>query len=520
MELCYIVGLFFAIFYLIKVIRRYRKAWDIIRDCGFPVVPSEHWLFGNLNIMKSYSTHWQLCKLTRKYGRTYGLMQGSHPIIVTSDPKIIYQICIKQFHLFHSRTMDPNGPHPDISYEVHEFAARGERWKRIRSLTSKAISNENLRKLFYIMHDSVNHFIMDLENEITYSKVLDLHPRFQKLTFDIISRCCMGRPYSCQHDDANLKLLLKKFSPLQSFHLSFLFTWCLPDLKWILLIYAKLCLCFRAAFHLDIDPLVTYTNYLRKVISMNIINQDRSSFLYFMKCVEDKKWDKWEVDADRPCHLSSMQIIQKLTPGEIINQCRFLTSAGFDTTANTVVYLIYLLAKNRKKQEKLYQEIAMLDEITFDSIQHLNYLHCAIMEALRLFPHASLLQSRACVQQCKIGPYTFKKDVGVIFDTWSLHYDEEIWGSDVREFKPDRFLNCTTIQKRNWMAFGTGPRQCIGMRFAMLEIKIIICSLLKKFSFHEIENMNEISVSLREMGTVWPDFAQVTLEKRIGKYFF
>lgn len=43
--------------------------------------------------------------------------------------------------------MDPSSSHPDTAYEVHEFAARGERWKRIRSLTSKAVSNENLRKV-------------------------------------------------------------------------------------------------------------------------------------------------------------------------------------------------------------------------------------------------------------------------------------------------------------------------------------------------------------------------------------
>ncbi|VDO59242.1 unnamed protein product [Onchocerca flexuosa] len=115
---------------------------------------------------------------------------------------------------------------------------------------------------------------------------------------------------------------------------------------------------------------------------------------------------------------------------------------------------------------------------------------------------------------------TILYSVGVIFDTWSLHYDHEIWGNDVKQFRPNRFLNCTTIQRKNWMPFGAGPRQCIGMRFAILETKIIMCRLLKKFRFRKIENKSEIQVSLREMGTVWPDFAQVILEKRLGEYFF
>uniref|UniRef100_A0A915Q2G8 Cytochrome P450 n=1 Tax=Setaria digitata TaxID=48799 RepID=A0A915Q2G8_9BILA len=487
----------------------YRKAWNVIRDCGFPVVQSQNWLLGSLELMKSHTAHWELCKLTRKYGRTYGLMQGSYPTVVTSDPKIIHEICIKQFNLFHSRIIDPSGSHPDTAYEVHEFAARGERWKRIRSLTSKAVSSENLRQLFVVIKDSVKRFIMDLEEEIIDSKALELHPYFQRLTFDVISRCCMGRPYSCQRADPNLKLLLKKFSPLKR---------CIPDLNWISSMYSKLCTYFRSAPHLDNDPIASYTNHLYRVVSMDTVDQGRSSFLYFMKRMEDNEWNDWAVDADGPCDVSSIKIIQKLTRGEIVNQCRFLSSAGFDTTANTLTYLTYLLANNPEIQDKLCQEILTLDEITFDNIQNLDYLNCAIMETLRLFPHASLLQSRVCAQQCKIGPYTFKEGVGVIFDTWTLHYDHEIWGNDVKEFRPDRFLNCTAVQKRSWMAFGAGPRQCIGMRFAFIEIKTIICSLLKKFRFRKSENTCQVHLSLREMGTVWPDFAEVILEKRIAEY--
>ncbi|VDN02769.1 unnamed protein product [Thelazia callipaeda] len=474
---------------------KYWKAWNAISNCGFPIVSGENWFLGNLNITKSCDTHRKLMQLTRKYGPIYGLMQGSHPVVVISDPKIIHEICFKQFHIFHSRIMDPTGSHPDIANEVHQFAARGERWKRIRSLTSKAVSSENLRKFSEIMKDSIERFILDLESEIIISKALDLHARFQRLTFDVITRCCMGRPYSCQHDDPNLKLLLNKFSPLQTFHASFLFTWCIPDLKWIALIYEQLCVRVQSFLHITSDPIISYTSHLREIISRNISDQECSSFLYFMKSVEDEKWKDWMVNADGPCDLSKVKIISKLTRGEIVNQCRFLTSAGFDTTANTATYLVYLLARYPKEQEKLWEEISILDEFTFENVRYLNYLHCAIMETLRLFPHASLLQTRTCTQKCRIGTYTFRDGVGILFDTWTLHYDSKIWGEDVHKFHPDRFLflHLTEAQRNSWMAFGAGPRQCIGMRFAVLEIKLLICHLMKKFQFHEYQNTNKAS---------------------------
>lgn len=75
---------------------------------------------------------------------------------------------------------------------------------------------------------------------------------------------------------------------------------------------------------------------------------------------------------------------------EIVAQCQFLSSAGFDTTANTLTYLCYLLAHNPEKQLKLRDEIESVSEISFDNVHNLRYLHHSIMETLRLFPHASM----------------------------------------------------------------------------------------------------------------------------------
>ncbi|VDK29403.1 unnamed protein product [Gongylonema pulchrum] len=233
---------------------------------------------------------------------------------------------------------------------------------------------------------------------------------------------------------------------------------------------------------------------MRKRYEPTVLWMGHTDFLHIMKRMEDKEWKEWAAEADGPCYVSTLKIIPKLTQEEIISQCRFLTSAGFDTTANTLTYLTYLLANHPAEQNKLWAEVETLNEITFASVQLLKYLHYAIMETLRLFPHASMLQSRVCVQQCVIGPCTFRKGLGIIFDTWSLHRDSSVWGGDAEQFKPERFANRTEQQMLSWMPFGAGPRQCIGMRFALLETKVVICRMMKRFQFRKVEDSREVGL--------------------------
>ena len=67
-----------------------------------------------------------------------------------------------------------------------------------------------------------------------------------------------------------------------------------------------------------------------------------------------------------------------------------MSTAGFDTTANTLAYLMHLLAKKPEEQEKLRAEINSYDEVNHETIQKMEYLQWSIYEILRLYPHSSL----------------------------------------------------------------------------------------------------------------------------------
>ena len=102
---------------------------------------------------------------------------------------------------------------------------------------------------------------------------------------------------------------------------------------------------------------------------------------------------------------------------------------------------------------------------------------------------------RKCTESCEIGGVQFKKGMGVLIPTWSLHHDEKYW-DDAEEFRPERFLpgNKESIDPFTYMPFGQGPRNCVGMRFALLEIKLVLARLLKEF---RIQRAAELHVPLK-----------------------
>ena len=77
-----------------------------------------------------------------------------------------------------------------------------------------------------------------------------------------------------------------------------------------------------------------------------------------------------------------------------------------------------------------------------------------------------------------------------------LHMDPDIYGENVDEFEPERFLNdgCKEqIDNHLFHAFGGGPRICIGMRFAMEEIKVTLAKLLNNFKILEEPNVTNLT---------------------------
>ncbi|XP_019852635.1 PREDICTED: cytochrome P450 3A19-like [Amphimedon queenslandica] len=185
---------------------------------------------------------------------------------------------------------------------------------------------------------------------------------------------------------------------------------------------------------------------------------------------------------------NSSQKKMALTDQQIAGLCLDFFVAGQETTANALAYSSYLLSLNPDEQERLceaidnyYQENE--DASLYDASQNIPYLDWVIQEALRMYPPAPLTK-RQCNKTCTINGITFPKGSLVIFPIQYLHCSPDNW-DEPEVFNPNRF-SPEGKEGRNPLShipFGWGPRSCIGMRFALMEAKACLVSILRKYRF-------------------------------------
>ena len=181
-------------------------------------------------------------------------------------------------------------------------------------------------------------------------------------------------------------------------------------------------------------------------------------------------------------------------------------AAGFETTSSTMSLLLYNLAKHPLVQEKVFAEISSVlennedDKIDHDTIAEMPYLEACLYETLRLYPIV-IRNQRYCSKDSMINGKLIKKGTSIIVPTWAMHRNPELYGDDAGEFKPERFLEeeggikvTEKFSDLTFQAFGGGPRICIGMRFAMTEMKLAMTKLISTFSFQDEPGVTKLDI--------------------------
>ncbi|KAH7907834.1 cytochrome P450 [Hygrophoropsis aurantiaca] len=195
---------------------------------------------------------------------------------------------------------------------------------------------------------------------------------------------------------------------------------------------------------------------------------------------------------------------QKLSDEDVLAQIPTFLVAGHDTTSAAMTLALFALTQHTEVQAKLRQELLTVESETpsMDELLALPYLDGVVREALRVHPPLPIVM-RVAMKDDVIPldiPFTDKngqvqteirvsKGDYIVVPILAINRSEALWGPDAKEFKPERWESPPESLSNipgvwgHLLTFLGGPRACIGYRFALIEMKALLFTLVRAFEF-------------------------------------
>ncbi|NXC16805.1 CP3A9 protein, partial [Corythaeola cristata] len=427
----------------------------------------------------------------QKYGKVWGIYDGRQPVMAIADPQIIKSVLVKECY-----STFTNRRHVDLAGVLNNAIslAEDEQWKRLRTVLSPTFTSGKLKEMFPIMKHYGEVLVKNIQKQVEKDNIMSVKDIFGSYSMDVVTSTSFGVNIDSMNNPKDpfvreMQKLVKFdfFNPL--FLLSVAFPFVAPLL-------AKMNFSFFATDAVDF--------FMR---SISKIKQDREKnahkgrvdFLQLM--IESQNSTS---DGSNGANHS----YKSLTDIEVLSQAFIFIFAGYEPTSNSLCYLAYELAMHPDVQQKLREEIDTVlpnkAPLTYEAMMQLEYLDMIVSETLRLFPIGGRLE-RTCKRDVEISGVTIPKGTVVIIPPHILHRNPEYWPNP-EEFRPERFSkeNKASIDPYTYLPFGAGPRNCIGMRFALLSLKTAITILLQHFTFQTCKE-TPIPLKLSSQGFLIPE---------------
>ncbi|XP_017867961.1 PREDICTED: cytochrome P450 4e5, mitochondrial-like [Drosophila arizonae] len=349
------------------------------------------------------------------------------------------------------------------------LTSKGSKWHKHRKMITPAFHFNILQDFHQVMNENSAKFIKRLKEVSAGDNIIDFQDETHYLTLDVICDTAMGVPINAiekrdtvevvkAFKDMCYNINMRAFNPLKRTHMLYRLA---PD---------------YAAHARTLKILQDFTN---DIIEKRIKAHRTGA----AKTDEGSEFSRKKM-AFLDTLLSATIDGRPLNQQEIYEEVSTFMFEGHDTTTSGVAFAGYILSRFPDEQRKLYEEQKavmgneMHRDATFQEISEMKYLDLFIKEAQRVYPSVPFI-GRYTDKDYDILGTIMPKGTTLNLALIILGYDDRVF-KDPHRFQPERFEQ----QKPGpfeYLPFSAGPRNCIGQKFALLELKTVISKLVRTF---------------------------------------
>ncbi|XP_061722392.1 LOW QUALITY PROTEIN: cytochrome P450 6B2-like [Cydia pomonella] len=411
-----------------------------------------------------------------------GAYYGTEPVIIVKDPELLKLVITKDFYYFSSRDLSAHTGRELMTKNV--FQEHGDTWRVIRQNLTPVFTSAKMKKMFYLIQERTQDFEKFLAREITTKQTHEVRSFMGKYTMDCIGSCIFGLETKVMQEKSDNPFVVIS-EKIFDFRTHKVFKNIMRTI-WPNIFYGL----GMSAFNQDIGDF--FNKLIGGVFSdRNYTPSSRHDFIDFILGFKKNKYITGD-DIKSLKNGSDAREKVKLEVDDELLVARTITmiffAAGFETSAATMSFALFEMSKNPGVLKRVLDEVDEYlvkteGKVTYECVSDLPYLEACLDEALRIYPVLGVLTREVVEDYHMPSGLLLEKATRVHIPVQYLHMHPDYF-PDPEEFQPERFLgvNKDDIKPYTYYPFGDGPRICIGMRFAKMQMMAGLVTLLRHYT--------------------------------------
>ncbi|ALC45364.1 Cyp313b1 [Drosophila busckii] len=466
--------------------RYYWAAWQLRGPIGLPFIGM------GLQMMKPETFLQYMAGLSYKYKAPFISWMGTDCFLYVNDPQSVEQV----FNSTHCT--NKSDFYRFISSAIGDglFTSSSPRWQKHRRLINPAFGRQILCNFLPIFNTEAEVLLNKLEVEgVQQCKGVEIYLILKKIVLEAACQTTMGKKMNFQHDGS--MAIFEAYSGITEVCVKrMLSPWLYPELiyRWSQLFGRQ---------QKVVSVLFGFVEQLLQpnVAVVGVANKQQEQEQHQQQQQQQPRSKSKSIFIEQV--REHVEIGQQMSWQDVRDEANVIIAATFETTSTALYFTILCLAMHPEYQEKLHAELKAelpaQGDIAIEQLERLSYTEMAINEAMRLFAPVPMVLRRAgqdLLLRRSDGEFLIPRGTQIGIDIYNMQRDERVWGYLASSYNPDAHFGPEAPKAHAFafVPFTKGLRMCIGYRYALLLMKLLLAKIFRSYRISTDARLEELRV--------------------------